>query len=61
MLKSLDQLTHAKMYTKIELRGTYNLVCIWKDEEWKIMTLTCYNHFEYVVMLFAFTDAFIVF
>jgi hypothetical protein len=28
ILGLLDQLSHAKVYTKIELHGAYNLVCI---------------------------------
>jgi hypothetical protein len=48
----LDQLNDAKMYTKIDLRGAYNLVCIQKGDEWKTMFRTCYGHFEYVMMPF---------
>jgi hypothetical protein len=29
----LDQLVQAKIYTKIDLRGTYNLVCIKEGDE----------------------------
>lgn len=36
ILGLLNQLNHAKMYTEINLDGTYNLVCIQKDNEWKI-------------------------
>jgi hypothetical protein len=39
-------------YTKIDLRGTYNLVHIQKDDEWKTFFKTHYDHFEYVVMPF---------
>jgi hypothetical protein len=41
ILGLLDQFNHAKVYTKIDLHGTYNLVCIWKGDEWKIMFRTC--------------------
>jgi hypothetical protein len=34
-LRLLDQLSHAKVYTKIDLHGTYNLVHIQKGDEWK--------------------------
>ncbi len=57
----LDQFTHAKVYTKIDLHGTYNLVCIQKGDEWKIVLKIRYGHFEYVVMPFGFTNAPIVF
>jgi hypothetical protein len=33
ILGSLDQLSHTKVYTKIDLCGAYNLVCIWKGDE----------------------------
>jgi hypothetical protein len=46
----LDQLSHAKVYTKIDLYGTYNLVHIQEGNEWKSMFKTHYDHFEYAVM-----------
>jgi hypothetical protein len=49
------------MYTKIDLRGTFNLVHIQEGNEWKTMFKTCYNHFEYVVMPFGFTNVPIIF
>ncbi len=52
----LDQLTHAKVYTKIDLCGTYNLVHIQEDNEWKIMFKTLYDHFGYVVVPFGLTN-----
>jgi hypothetical protein len=48
--KLLDQLNHAKVYTKINLCGAYNLVCIRKGDEWKTVFSTCSVHFEYVVI-----------
>jgi hypothetical protein len=32
----LDQFSHAKVYTKIDLHGAYNLVHIPKGDEWNI-------------------------
>jgi len=52
-----DQLSHAKVYTKIDLHGTYNLVHIKKGDEWKRTLKTCYSHFEYVLMPFGLTNA----
>ncbi len=57
----LDQLSHAKVYSKIALHGAYNLVRIRKGNEWKITFCTHYGHFEYVMMPFGFTNAPIVF
>ncbi len=57
----LDQLSHGKVWTKIDLHGAYTLVCIQEGDEWKIIFWICSNHFEYVVMPFGLTNAFIVF
>ncbi len=35
ILRLLDQLNHAKVYTTIDLHGTYNLVFFFKCDEWK--------------------------
>ena len=53
----LDQLGQAKVYTKIDLRGAYNLVHIKKDNKWKTIFWTRYGYFEYNVMPFGFTNA----
>jgi hypothetical protein len=50
-----DQFNHAKVYTKIDLCGAYNLVHIQEGDEWKMMFKTRYDHFEYVVMPFGLT------
>jgi hypothetical protein len=50
ILGLLDQLSHAKLYIKINLCGTYNIMRIWKDNELKTVFKTHYNHFEYVMM-----------
>ena len=49
----LEQLGHAKIFTKIGLRGAYNLVRIKEGDEWKTAFRTRYGHFEYNVMPFA--------
>jgi len=49
------------VYTNIDLRGTYNLVCIQEGDEWKMVFKTHYGHFEYVVMPFGLTNALAVF
>ena len=53
----LDQLGQAKIYTKIDLRGAYNLVRIREGDEWKTAFRTRYGHFEYNVMPFGLTNA----
>ena len=53
----LDQLRHAKIYTKIDLRGAYNLLRIAPGEEWKTAFRTRFGLFEYRVMPFGLTNA----
>ncbi len=53
----LDQLGQARIYTKIDLRGAYNLVRIKEGDEWKTAFRTRYGHFEYNVMPFGLTNA----
>ena len=56
-----DQLSQAKIYTKIDLRGAYNLVRIKAGDEWKTAFRTRYGHFEYNVMPFGLTNASAIF
>ena len=53
----LDRLNKAKIFTKIDLRGAYNLVRIAPGEEWKTAFRTRYGHFEYSVMPFGLCNA----
>ena len=57
----LEQLGRAKVFTKIDLRGAYNLVRIKEGDEWKTAFRTRYGHFEYNVMPFGLTNASAVF
>jgi hypothetical protein len=55
--ETLAQLSKAKWFTKLDLRGAYNLVRIADVEEWKTAFRTRYGHFEYNVMPFGLTNA----
>jgi hypothetical protein len=53
----LDRLRTGKIFTKLDLRGAYNLLRIRPNDEWKTAFRTCYGHFEYTVMPFSLTNA----
>jgi len=53
----IDQLRDCTVYTKIDLRGAYNLLQIAEGEEWKTAFRTRYGLFEYKVMPFGLTNA----
>jgi hypothetical protein len=61
ILGLLDQLRTGKIFTKLDLRGAYNLFRIHPGDEWKTAFRTRYGHFEYTVMPFGLTNAPIVF
>ena len=53
----LDRFRQAKYFTKLDLRGAYNLIRIAHGEEWKTAFRTRYGHFEYLVMPFGLANA----
>ena len=57
----LERLSGAKYFTKLDLRGAYNLVRIRPGDEWKTAFRTHYGHFEYTVMPFGLTNALAIF
>ena len=57
----LEQISGAKVFTKIDLQGAYNLVWIRPGDEWKTAFRTQYGHFEYTVIPFGLTNAHAVF
>ena len=52
-----NRLGNAKIFTKLDLRGAYNLIRIKNGEKWKTVFRTRYGHYEYLVMPFGFTNA----
>ena len=55
--ETLDRLRSARVFTKLDLKGAYNLVRVAKGDEWKTAFRTRYGHFEYLVMPFGLTNA----
>jgi hypothetical protein len=45
------------MYTKLDLKNAYYKIYIKSEDEWKTAFRTRYNLFEYIIMLFEFTNA----
>ncbi len=57
----LDSARSARIYTKLDLRHAYHLVCIAEGDEWKTAFRTRYSSFEWHVMPFGLTNAPVVF
>ena len=53
----LNHFSKAKIFSKLDLRGAYNLVRIRKGDEWKTAFRCRFGHFEYRVMPFGLTNA----
>jgi len=53
----LDAPRKARIYSKIDLKSAYHLVCIAKGDEWKTAFCTRYSSFEWLVMPFGLSNA----
>jgi hypothetical protein len=53
----LDRLCSARIYTKLDLRGAYNLVRIADGDKWKTAFRTQYGLYEFQVMHYGLTNA----
>jgi hypothetical protein len=49
------------MYTKLDLKNAYYKIRIKSEDEWKTAFRTRYDLFKYIIMLFEFTNAPIIF
>ncbi|KAJ1035140.1 hypothetical protein NDA18_000737 [Ustilago nuda] len=55
--EQLFLLRKAKIYTKLDLRAAYNLICITKGDEWKTAFSTQLGLYEHLVMPFSLANA----
>jgi len=55
--ESLDQLSSATIYTKLNIRDAYYNLRIAKGDEWKMAFRTRYGLYEYCVLPFGLTNA----
>ncbi|XP_018409566.1 PREDICTED: uncharacterized protein LOC108785065 [Nanorana parkeri] len=53
----IDRLQDARIFTKLDLRGAYNLIRVRQGDEWKTAFKTRYGLFEYTVMPFVLCNA----
>jgi hypothetical protein len=53
----LEQVGSAKIFTKIDLRGAYNLVQVKDGDEWKTTFCSRYGHLKYSAMPFGLNNA----
>ena len=58
LILGLLEFGNIKIFTKIDLRGAYNLIQVKERNEWKTTFHTRYGHFEYSVMPFGLTIVF---
>jgi hypothetical protein len=61
IIQMLNQLKNCRFFIKIDLTDAYNRIRIKKNDEWKTTFRICYEHFEYLMMLFDLANASITF
>ena len=55
--ETLMRILKAPFFTKLDVRGAYNLIRMAEGEEWKTAIQTRYDLFESLVMPFGLTNA----
>ncbi len=59
--ETLNCFAHARHFIKINICNVYHCIWIRKNNEWKTTFHTCYDQFEYQMMLFELTNASAIF
>lgn len=55
--ETLERLNQAKVFSKLDMIGAYNLIRVNPGDEWKTAFICRYGHFEYTVMSFGLCSA----
>ena len=55
--ETIDRVSRAKVYTKLDLRDAYHRIRIKAGDEWKTAFRTRYSYFEYRVLPFGLANA----
>ncbi len=61
LFETLNCFAHARHFIKINIYNVYHCIWICKSDEWKTTFHTCYDQFEYQMMLFELINASAIF
>ena len=61
IIETFDRLNDVKRYIKFDLKNVYHRLRIKRDDEWKTMFRTRYEHFEYQILSFELINASTIF
>ena len=50
--KIMNCVSDVKIFTKIDIKNAYYHICIYEDNEWKIVFYICYKLYKYLIMSF---------
>jgi len=59
--ETLNRFNKVKQFIKLNLKNVYHHLRIQREDEWKMMFHTHYDHFKYMIMLFNLINASVIF